>query len=323
MDLMALENLERYYGELLALQVPEVRMPVGAVGLLGPNGAGKSTLIRVLMGLLRPTAGSARLLGLDVVTDSTAVRSLVGYVSEEECLVPGLSAVEFVALGGELVGMRARDAHRRAHEVLSYLGVEESRYRRVEDLSTGVKQRVRVAQALVHDPRVLILDEPTNGLDPGGRRAMLALIRSMHRDFGKSVVLSSHLLQDVDSVCDSVIIMEQGRILAHGRIDMLRAGLRNRYRMRLEGEVGRYVERLRGAGVTVQLGSRPGVEGTELDLELPAGFSPRGVLQVLRETIDEEPSGPVPQVRGFAPREESLQDVFRRITRTGEVGFAR
>ena len=196
-------------------------------------------------------------------------RARVGYLSENECFIPGLRAVDQVALAGEVGGMPRRQAHRRAHEVLGCLGVEESRYRRVEELSTGVKQRVALAAALVHDPELLILDEPTNGLDPSGRQAMLALIRSLHRDFGKSIILSSHLLEDVDRVCDSVLILHHGRVLAHGRIDVLRAHCRNRYRLRLRGEAGRYAELLRGAGAAVALESRPGADGTDVVAEVP------------------------------------------------------
>ncbi|MBI4603822.1 MAG: ATP-binding cassette domain-containing protein, partial [Planctomycetes bacterium] len=148
--LLRLEKLTRYYGSLLALRADQVALEPGAVGLLGPNGAGKSTLLKVLLGLLPPSGGRAEVLGLDVRARSREIRARVGYVSEVECFVPGLPAVELVALAGEVAGMPRKDAHRRAHEVLAYLGVEESRYRKVEELPTGMRQRVQLAQALVH-----------------------------------------------------------------------------------------------------------------------------------------------------------------------------
>ena len=322
MDLIALENLKRYYGNQLALAAGSVVMPLGAVGLLGPNGAGKSTLLKILMGLLAPSSGRARLLGLDVVRNSLAVRSRVGYLSETECVVPGLSAVEFVALAGELSGMVRKDAHRRAHEVLAQLGVEESRYRRLEELSTGVKQRVRLAQALVHDPEILILDEPTNGLDPSGRKAMLDLVRSLSRDFGKSVIVSSHLLDDVDRVCDSVIILDRGHVLAHGRIDVLRVRIPNRYRVRLSGNGEGFLRRLRAAGAKAVEDSRPGAGEIELSIELYGDLRPRALLECLRDAA-REAGGPAsddaPVLRSLVPEEEKLQDIFRRIVGSGEA----
>jgi ABC-2 type transport system ATP-binding protein len=278
------------------------------------------------------------------------VRSRVGYVSEDDALVPGLTAVEFVGLAGELAGMPRKDAHRRAHEVLAYLGVEESRYRAVESLSTGVRRRVQLAQALVHDPDLLILDEPTNGLDPGGRRAMLSLVRSLSRDFGKSVILSSHLLDDVDLVCDSVVILDRGKVLASGRIDVLRAHLRNAYRVRLSGDPGSFLRRLEAAGVSAERASRPGAEVSEYVIDLPAGLGSRFLLETIEaktieaktldsrtieaktieaKTLDsrtiealDSSAGP-PSLRGLELEDEKLEDIFRRILRSREGCDAR
>lgn len=299
----------------MALEADGVVLPPGAVGLLGPNGAGKSTLLKVLLGLLKPSSGNAQLLGLDVRTQAPEIRARVGYLSEADSFVPGLKAVEFVALSGEISGMSRRDAHRRAHEVLTYLGVEETRYRTVEDLSTGVKQRIQLAQALVHDPELLILDEPTNGLDPAGRRAMLRLIKSLNQDFQKSVILSSHLLEDVDRVCDSVLVIDRGRVLAHGRIDVLRSHLRNRYRLTLEGSAGPYAERIRAEGAEVREEVPPGGEETELSVQVAEGFRPRRFFEILsRMEADGEPT---PLLRGVVPDEETLSEIFERIV-TGD-----
>ncbi len=311
MELLRLQKLTRTYGNFVALEAEDVSLPPGAIGLLGPNGAGKSTLLKVLLGLMPPTSGSAHLLGLDVRTQGPEIRARVGYLSEAECFVPGLKGVEFVALSGEVAGMPRREAHRRAHEVLAYLGVEEARYRKVEDQPTGVKQRIQLAQALVHDPELLILDEPTNGLDPAGRRAMLALIQSLHRDFKKSVILSSHLLDDVDLVCDSILILDRGRVLAHGRIDVLRSHLRDRYRLKLLGPVAAFAETLRSEGSNVREETSPGSEEIDLVVEVPDGYRAGRFLELLSESSR---SGvPTPQLRGLVPDEEKLQEIFQRI----------
>jgi ABC-2 type transport system ATP-binding protein len=318
--LLALEGLKRYYGRQLALEVGELRLPPGTVGFLGPNGAGKSTLVKILLGLLPPSEGRASLLGLDSRADSFRIRASVGYVSETECIVPGLSAVEFVSLAGELCGMPRTDALRRAHELLAFLGVEESRYRKLEELSSGVKQRVALAQALVHDPLVLILDEPTNGLDPAGRRAMLDLIRGLAQEFGKSLILSSHLLDDVARVCESVIILDSGRVLAAGRIDVLKRHVRDRWRVRLGGSSRAFVERLRELGASVEETSIAGGEADEfligLPPELPSKVFIETAARLAAPSGERDPRPPV--LRGLVPAEESLHDVFRRIVESRE-----
>jgi ABC-2 type transport system ATP-binding protein len=312
MNLIRLENLTRRYGSFVALEAADVTLAPGAIGLLGPNGAGKSTLLKVLLGLLSPSSGRAEMLGLDVRTRSAEIRARVGYLSESESFVPGLQAVEFVALAGEVTGMPRKDAHRRAHEVLAYLGVEESRYRKVEELSTGVKQRIQLAQALVHDPEVLILDEPTNGLDPSGRRAMLGLIRSLHIDFKKSIILSSHLLDDVDKVCESILIIDRGRVLEHGRIDVLRAHLRNRYKLRLEGDVAPFIERLGALGVSAREEGEPGAGERTLVADVPAGFAPIRFFETLKDLEGRDGITP-PVLRSLVPDEEKLSELFQRV----------
>jgi ABC-2 type transport system ATP-binding protein len=315
MPLLRLEGLTRAFGSLVALEASSVTLEPGAIGLLGPNGAGKSTLLKILLGLLEPTSGRAEVFGLDVRRSSAAIRARVGYMSETESFVPGIPAVELVALAGEVSGMPGKDAHRRAHEVLGYLGVEESRYRKVEELSTGVKQRVQLAQALVHDPELLILDEPTNGLDPGGRQAMLALIQSLHRDFKKSIILSSHLLNDVSRVCDAIIVLDRGKVLAHGRIDELRAHLRGRYRLRLAGQPDRFLSQLAAEGLAIRESSAERGEERELTVEVPPGFATRRFFELLAalEAGEAAAGGSAPVLRGLVPDEEKLDDLFRRI----------
>jgi len=321
MDLLWIEDLERWYGRLRAFHCDSLRMPAGVIGLLGPNGAGKSTLLQMLLGLLRPSAGRARVLDLDVRRRSSEIRARVGYMPENDSFVAGLSAHALVALAGELCGMRRTKALRRAHEVLSFLGVEASRYSAVAEPSTGMKQRVKLAQALVHDPELLILDEPTNGLDPAGRAAMLELIANLHREQGKSVILSSHLLQDVDRICDAVIILDGGEVLAHGRIDELRSRSARRHVLRVEGDPSRFVNRLRHGGYEVVVRDENGDAARELLVDLPDGARPLDVLRVL-DGVDhetgEETSDAGCVFRGLAPDEESLEDLFERVV-GGEV----
>src|SRR5437773_4052199 len=212
MSLIELHNVDRWYGTQQALRDVSLQLEPGRIGLLGPNGAGKSTLLKILMGLLAPSSGSGTVLGSALGTDGTDLRRLIGFMPEADALVPGLRGAEYVALAGELYGMPRRQAQRRAHEVLTYLGLEDARYRYLEEYSTGMKQRIKLAQALVHDPPVLLLDEPTSGLDPAGREAMLSLLLALGKDHGKSMLLCTHLLGDVERVCETVVILNQGQI---------------------------------------------------------------------------------------------------------------
>src|SRR4029079_5844264 len=174
------------------------------------NGAGKSTMLKALLGLLEAESGRIRVLDLDVASHPLDVRSRIGYMPENDAQIPGMTAVAFVAYCGELSGLSAADAMQRAHEVLYYVGLGEARYRQVETYSTGMKQRIKLAQALVHDPDLLLLDEPTNGMDPQGREEMLALIRDLAHAKHINLILSSYVMPDVESVCDDVVVMNQG-----------------------------------------------------------------------------------------------------------------
>jgi ABC-2 type transport system ATP-binding protein len=239
--LIELSAITRTFGAFTALSDVTLSLPSGRIGLLGPNGAGKSTLLKILMGLIPPTSGSGRVLNEELGGDRDTegnwhLRRLIGFMPEADALVPGLTGVEYVALAGQLYGMPGRDAKRRAHEVLSYLELEEARYRRVEEYSAGMKQRAKLAQAIVHDPPVLLLDEPTSGLDPAGRDAMLRLVKALAVDHGKSVLLSTHLLADVESVCERVVILAGGRVRGQGTVAELCARRQDRYRLRVQGE---------------------------------------------------------------------------------------
>src|SRR5437868_348683 len=249
--LIELDRISRWYGSHRALHEISLTLRPGRIGLLGPNGAGKSTLLKILLGLLPPSSGSGRLLGYDLASAGSTLRRAIGYMPESAALVPGLTGSEYVALAGELYGMPRKQALRRAHEVLSYLELEDARYRRLDEYSTGMKQRLKLGQALVHDPPVLLLDEPTSGLDPAGREAMLRLLLSLGRDHGKSVLLSTHLLGDVERVCETVLILNRGRLLLQGGVDEVRTRRQDRYRLQVQGDAAAFRHDLGLEGVRV------------------------------------------------------------------------
>src|SRR5476649_1007104 len=201
---VTLEGVTVSYGRHAALTNVTTTFAAGAVGLLGPNGAGKSTMIKALLGFLVPERGQMRVLGLDVTRSPIEIRARVGYMPESDAHIPGMNAVSFVAYCGELAGLPHVDAMQRAHEVLFYVGLGEARYRNIETYSTGMKQRIKLAQALVHDPDLLFLDEPTNGMDPKGRDEMLELVRDLSQNKGVNLILSSHLLPVVEYAYDHV-----------------------------------------------------------------------------------------------------------------------
>lgn len=255
-SLIELHTISRTFGAYTALHDVTLSLPAGRIGLLGPNGAGKSTLLKILMGLLPSSSGSGRVLDQPLGGDRDAannwrLRQLVGFMPEADALVPGLKGIEYVSLAGELYGLPRRHALRRAHEVLSYLELEEARYRRVEEYSAGMKQRVKLAQAIIHDPPVLLLDEPTSGLDPAGRDAFLRLIRTLGIEHGKTVILSTHLLADVETVCERVVILAGGRVRGQGTVDELCARRGDRFRLRVQGDANRFREDVENEGVKV------------------------------------------------------------------------
>jgi ABC-2 type transport system ATP-binding protein len=206
-------GLTKDYGSVLALDDLSLDIGPGITGLVGANGAGKSTLIKVLLGLVPPSSGEATVLGLDVIGDAAAIRARVGYLPEHDCLPPDVSASDFVVHLGTMSGLPRVAARERAAEVLRHVGLAEERYRPMGGYSTGMKQRAKLAQALVHDPHLVLLDEPTNGLDPAARDDMLGLVQRVGQDFGFSVLVTSHLLGELERVSDNVVILDSGRLL--------------------------------------------------------------------------------------------------------------
>src|SRR5258705_2348681 len=248
---VTLEGVTVTYGTNRALSDVTSSFARGAVGLLGPNGAGKSTMIKALLGFLVPERGRMRVLGIDVAEAPLEIRARVGYMPESDAHIPGMNAVSFVAYCGELAGLPRVDAMQRAHEVLFYVGLGEARYRNIETYSTGMKQRIKRAQALVHDRDLLFLDEPTNGMDPKGRDEMLELVRDLAHNKGVNLILSSHLLPDVEYTCDHVVVMDKGSIATAGPIEALKQPRGKVYELRVKtasGGVDGFLEKLRSAG---------------------------------------------------------------------------
>ncbi len=235
---LEVKNLTFRYGKVTALAGVSLKVGQGAVGLLGPNGAGKSTLLRILLGFLTPDQGEGSVLGYDIRTGRTLIRRSVGYMPEDDCFVAGMDAVTFTTYFGELAGMPRQQAMKRAHEVLFYVGLGESRYRLLDTYSAGMKQRLKLAQALVHDPKLLFLDEPTSNLDPQGRKEILELIGDVASHKNIQVLISSHILADIETLCSSVIILNKGRVAAEGRMEDLRAVHYSLYELKIQGDAG-------------------------------------------------------------------------------------
>ena len=301
---VTLDGVTVTYGLQPALQEITASFAAGAVGLLGPNGAGKSTMIKALLGFIVPDRGRLRVLGLDVAASPLEIRARVGYMPESDAHIPAMNAVSFVAYCGELSGLPRADAMQRAHEVLFYVGLGEARYRSVETYSTGMKQRIKLAQALVHDPDLLFLDEPTNGMDPRGRGEMLDLVRDLVRDKGVNLILSSHLLPDVEYTCDRVIVMDKGRIAAQGPIDALKQARGRVYELRVKTSadstpVEAFVEQLRAAGLECH-----GTDDDVMRVFVPGEGGARQLFALAAASRV--------QVRHLRPSVQTLEDVFAK-----------
>jgi ABC-2 type transport system ATP-binding protein len=301
---VVLDNVTVRYGTHEALRNVTAEIPTGAIGLLGPNGAGKSTLIKTLLGLLPPASGRMRVLGHDVEQAPLAVRARVGYMPESDAHIPGMTAVSFVAYCGELAGLPSASAMQRAHEVLFYVGLGEARYRNVETYSTGMKQRIKLAQALVHDPDLLFLDEPTNGMDPKGRDEMLALIRDIATAKAITLLLSSHLLPDVEYACTHVVVLHKGTIATQGPIAALRGTSGRVFELRIKGDESRFAEALRAEGLECH-----GELDDVMRVYVPEGRPPQMLFQLAARHGA--------QVRHFRPSVPSLEDVFARALGEG------
>lgn len=296
--LIDLEDLTVSYGSFSALKGITVSMEGGAVGLLGPNGAGKSTLIRALLGLKSTSGGKGRVFGYDIKRERLEIRKLTGYSPEHDCHIPGMNGFEYVAYCGRLVGMPYRDARRRAHEVLEYVGLGEERYRPVDSYSTGQRQRVKLAQTLVHDPSLVILDEPTNGFDPRGREEVLDLIRDISHNKQIHLILSSHLLKDVERTCDFVILLKDGKVIQSGMIADLKTPEQRSFDVEIRGDPQILEDAAGKAGWRFEQANGR-VAGR---LFVPAETATPEIFRLVREAGL--------QLRQLTPTEESLEDLF-------------
>ena len=276
----------------------------GAVGLLGPNGAGKSTMLKALLGFVKPAEGRMTVLGIDVAKDPLGIRARIGYMPESDAHIPGMNAVSFVAYCGELAGLPPVDAMQRAHEVLYYVGLGEARYRNVETYSTGMKQRIKLAQALVHDPDLLFLDEPTNGMDPKGREEMLELIRDLGHNKNVNLILSSHLLPDVEYTCDHVVVMDKGQVAAYGPIEELKGPAGRVFELRIKGNLPEFIDVLNAAGMECH-----GTDEDVMRVFVPAGIDAAGREQ---RAIFSLAAQHRVQVRHLRPSLPTLEDVFAK-----------
>jgi len=294
-----LDDVTVIYGANRALKGVSARFGAGAVGLLGPNGAGKSTMLKALLGFVKPKAGRMTVLGMNVAERPLQIRARIGYMPESDAHIPGMNAVSFVGYCGQLAGLPAVDAMQRAHEVLYYVGLGEARYRNIETYSTGMKQRIKLAQALVHDPDLLFLDEPTNGMDPKGRDEMLELIHDLGHNKNVNLILSSHLLPDVEYTCDQVVVMDKGQVVAQGPIEELKGPAGRVFELRIKGNLPQFLEVLHASGLECHA-----TDEDVMRVFVPAGRDQREIFALATEHGA--------QVRHLRPSIPTLEDVFAK-----------
>ncbi len=302
---LRVRSLSRHYEGVTALDDVSMVIPEGRTALLGPNGAGKSTLLKCVLGLVRPSSGEIEVLGIDPRRDPLGVRARIGYMPEDDAHLPDLTAVELCAYGAELAGLPPREAIDRAHAALFYVGIDDKRYLPVQGYSTGLRQRAKLAAALVHDPDLLFLDEPTNGLDPASREEMLSLIADLHTRRGCSVVLSTHLLSDVERVCDHVVVLGGGKVLADAPLHEVLGRSDGRFLVRVKPVADRmaaFEAALRDLGCSSE---ESGSARGEWVVRSGAADDPSAIWEAaLRADV---------QVRHLAPRRASLDDAFLRL----------
>ena len=293
--LLEAKALTKHYGNTIALESADFEVQDGITGLLGPNGAGKSTAIKLFLGLLKPTAGSAEVMG-EKPYESVEIRSRLGYMPEHDCLPTSITASEFLTHMAQVSGIPPAYARTRAADILRHVGLEEERYRPIGQYSSGMKQRVKLAQSLAHDPIIVLLDEPTAGLDPGGREDMLRLIRRTGREFGISIVLSSHLMGDVESTCDRIIVLDGGQVTEQGSVSRFTQETKT-ILIDVDDNREDLVTALASRGITAT------IDGISLAIELKN----EGQYDQIRDALVETGA----RLRRMAPRRQQLADIFR------------
>ena len=245
-------DLVKMYGPHVALEGLNLKLESGAIGILGPNGAGKSTFFKCILGLITTTSGQGKVLGYDIKTQGDLIRSKIGYMPEYDSLDPELTALDQVRYSGELIGMNPAHATQRAHEVLEYVGLKDQRYRKIGTFSTGMKQAAKLACALIHDPEILICDEPTNGLDQRSREFMLQTLRNTVEQGDRTVLMSGHVMDDIQEVCDSIVMIYKGKIVVHSRIEELARQVDEEIEISVWGGSSRMEESLKSRGLSVR-----------------------------------------------------------------------
>ncbi len=294
--LIELDNLAVRFGDRDILRGLNASLRGKAIGLLGPNGAGKSTLINTLLGFYPPHAGSARVFGFDIRRDTKKIRGLIGYMPENDAFISKMTAVSLVQMMGELSGLPPGVALERAHEALFYVGLAEARYRKLGTYSLGMKQLAKLAQAIVHGPKLLILDEPTNGLDPSARQRMIRMIRDMRDSQQVRIVLCSHLLRDVEDTCDEVLILKQGQIAHYSNLDEERRANRRFVEMEFYGANGDFTDAIE------KLGCECAVSANRMKIILPEGIEIRDIYRLAAEREV--------RIRKLNFRRDTLEDIF-------------
>jgi ABC-2 type transport system ATP-binding protein len=297
-------ELTKHYGQTVAVDRINVELPRTSIGLLGPNGAGKSTFLKLMLGLTDPTSGELRVLGHDVRAEPLEVRRRIGYMPESDCLATDTTAFEFVRHMAEVSGLPSNDARLRAADMLYLCGLDEERYRMIREFSTGMKQRVKLAQALVHDPDVVFLDEPTNGLDPEGHDEMLTLIRRIYDDLGIAVILSSHVLEDIERVCDFVMMIDNGRLIGSEYLANLMDSKRE-ITIEIDGDVDRFVTAL----------SAQNLEITRNGQLLSVAFDDDAAFDIIRDTAVDTNTA----LRSLGTRRTSLEEFYIDVIETHQA----
>jgi ABC-2 type transport system ATP-binding protein len=295
--LIELQNLSKSYGSFRALSDVNLTIHEGITGLLGPNGAGKSTLIKVLLGLVRTNAGTGHVLGHPLGKNAAQVRTQIGYMPEDDCYIHGLSGIECIQVAAQLSRIPSSEALRRGHEILDFCGAGQERYRPVETYSTGMRQKLRFAMAIVHDPRLLILDEPTSGLDPQEREAMLNRIRILARNFRKSVILCTHILPDVQAVCDRVVILAGGTVRISDTLELLCRTPNPSITVQVTGDLRQLQSQLNDRGITSISA-------------IPNQIQVQGDAAELNTVLWQAAAAANCSIRSLSPAKNSLEQIF-------------
>ncbi|MFX0172116.1 MAG: ABC transporter ATP-binding protein [Candidatus Hodarchaeota archaeon] len=303
-EIIRTHELSKYYGEVCGIDDISIDVPAGGVGFLGPNGAGKTTLIRTILGIIRPTRGSAQVLGFDIRKEINQIRDRIGYIPEfNTSFIPDTTAMKFVAFCARMNGLSYPESKQRASDSLYYVGLGEERYRKLDTFSLGMKQKVKLAVALVHDPEIIICDEPTNGLDPAGRVQMLELIKDLQVNQKKNVILSSHLLRDVEQTTDYALVISQGKIRAEGKIKELTANRRSTVSVKIKSNVEDFIKVLKDNGLDVWL------EGDYIEVKKEKEIE-KEIFKVAFQTGAE--------IRYIGSRSSTLEDIFVELFKNKE-----